>query len=341
MKFFRTLFRRFAFDLGSANTRIWVEDKGVVVNEPTCLAIAPSGEVLATGKEAVEIAGRQSQEVRTVWPIEAGAVVDETALLALLKVWLRPHFKPSFLLQPTVLVSTPAESTQANRSVIRSVFEKLGAIEVITIAQPLAAAIGSGVHTADATGSFYLHLGDGVVEGGVVSLGSIMVTRQTQLAGHYLADQIDLLLENDHQLKVDRAVIEMIKRQVFSLLPDTTRTEQVMGKSSQTQRPVNQAVTAEHLVQLGQQLLNEYITLLYQVLQEAAPALLVDSLDKGLLLSGGLAQIHGLDRSLATEFKMPVSVVDSPELVVIEGMSQVLAHLDDFRQSLSYHAELV
>ncbi|HNQ16561.1 MAG TPA: rod shape-determining protein [Candidatus Woesebacteria bacterium] len=341
MKFFRTLFRQFAFDLGSLNTRIWVEGKGVVINEPTCLAIAPSGEVLATGKEAVEIAGRQNQDVQIIWPVEAGVIMDESALIALLKVWLRPYFKPTLLLQPTVLVSTTAESTQANRSVIRSVFEKLGAVEVITIAQPLAAAIGSGVHTADATGSFYLHLGDGVVEAGVVSLGSIMVTRQSLLAGHYLAEQMSLLLNNDHNLIVDSMVVEKIKREVFSLLPDQNRMQVVMGKSSQTLRPIKQEVAAKHLVQLAQQLTGEYTTLLFHVLEEAAPALLVDSLDKGLLLSGGLAQLHGLDRALSTEFKMPVSVVDNPDLVVIEGMSKVLEHLDDFRQSLSYHAELV
>jgi len=341
MKFFRTLFRQFAFDLGSLNTRIWVEGKGIVINEPTCLAIAPSGEVLATGKEAVEIAGRQNQDVQIIWPVEAGVIMDESALIALLKVWLRPYFKPTLLLQPTVLVSTTAESTQANRSVIRSVFEKLGAVEVITIAQPLAAAIGSGVHTADATGSFYLHLGDGVVEAGVVSLGSIMVTRQSLLAGHYLVEQMSLLLNNDHNLIVDSMVVEKIKREVFSLLPDQNRMQVVMGKSSQTLRPIKQEVTAKHLAQLAQQLTSEYSTLLFHVLEEAAPALLVDSLDKGLLLSGGLAQLYGLDRALSSEFKMPVSVVDNPELVVIEGMSKVLDHLDDFRQSLSYHAELV
>ncbi len=341
MKFFRTLFRQFAFDLGSLQTRIWVEGKGVVINEPTCLAIAPSREVLATGREAVEIAGRQNQDVQIIWPVEAGVIMDESALIALLKVWLRPYFKPSFLLQPTVLVSTTAESTQANRSVIRSVFEKLGAVEVITIAQPLAAAIGSGVHTADATGSFYLHLGDGVVEAGVVSLGSIMVTRQSLLAGHYLADQMSLLLSNDQSLIVDSSVVEKVKKEVFSLLPDQKRTQLVMGKSSQTLRPIKQEIAAEHLTQLAQQLTGEYTTLLYQILEEAAPALLVDSLDKGLLLSGGLAQLHGLDRALSTEFKMPVSVVDNPDLVVIDGMSKVLEHLDDFRQSLSYHAELI
>ncbi len=340
MKFFRTLFRQFAFDIGSASTRIWVEGRGVVVDEPTCIAIAPSGEVLATGKDAVEIAGRKSQDVRIVWPIQAGLVEDEQALLALLKVWLRPHFKPSFLLQPTVLVSTPAESTQANRAVLRTVFEKLGAVEVITIAQPLAAAIGAGVHTADATGSFYLHLGDGVVEAGLISLGSIMVTRQSVLAGHYLADQMDLLLQNDHKLSVGSAVIETLKREVFSFLPVSERKLLVVGKSTTTHRPVNQEVTAGDFAPLVQQLIGEYTNILYQVLQEAAPALLVDSLDKGLLLSGGLAQLSGLDRTLSAEFKMPVSVVDDPDLTVVEGMSKVLAHLDDFRQSLSYHEEV-
>ena len=341
MKLFRTLFRQFAFDLGSATTRIWVEGKGVVLDEPTCLAIAPSGEVIATGKDAVEITGRQTQDVRINWPVQAGVIADEAALIALLKIWLRPHFKPSFLLQPTVMVSTPAESSQENRATIRSVFEKLGAVEVISIAQPLAAAIGAGVHTADATGSFYLHLGDGVVEAGVVSLGSIMVARQSVLAGHYVTNQMDLMLSNDHELSVDTAIIESLKREVFSFLPNQERKLEVMGKSTQTHRPVKQEVLVEHFAPVAHQLNGEYIGLLYQVLQEAAPALLVDSLDKGLLLSGGLAQLHGLDRTLSTEFKMPVSVVDNPELVVIDGMSKVLAHLDDFRQSLSYHAELL
>lgn len=341
MKFFRTFFRRFAFDLGSDATRIWVEDQGVVLEEPTCLVLSQSGEVLATGTEAVEIAGRQNREVQVVWPIQAGGVVDEAALLALLKVWLRPYFKPSFLLQPTVLVAVPAESTVANRALIRSIFEKLGAVEVITIAQPLAAAIGIGVHTADATGSFYFHLGHGLVEAGVVSLGSIMVSHQSHLAGQLLAEQMRLQLQNEYDLLVDDAIVAKLKQKVFSFIPDSERKIMVTGKSAETQRPVETEVTAAHFSPVATLFLSEYVELLYQVLQDSVPALLVDSLDKGLLLSGGLAQLHGLDRALANEFKMPVSVVEDPALAVIQGQGQVMNHLAEFRQSLSYHTEQV
>lgn len=341
MKFFRSLFRQFALDLGTARSRIWLADDGLIIDQPTCLVTTPNGEVMGTGDEAVEIASRRSQELKVSWPVREALVADEQSLLALLKIWLRPYMKPPFLVQPTMLVSVPAEGSKTNRSVIRSICAQLGAVEVITIAQPLAAAIGAGVHTADATGSFYLHLGHGVVEAGVVSLGSIMVSRQSVLAGQYLTEQMQLLLRNDFDLELDLELVEELKRSVFSFQPAAARSEKVMGKSTKTQRPVEQVVKAEQFAPLAELLYGDYVELLYQVLQASPPALLVDSLDKGLLLSGGLAQLHGLDRRLSDEFKMPVSVVEDPELAVITGMNQVLAHLPDFRQSLSYHSESV
>ena len=342
MKIVRSLFRTFAIDLGSENTRIWVDGKGLVLEAPTCLVVTSSGEVLATGKEALEIADRQSNDLEVIWPIQQGRVADSESLLTLLKIWLKPYFKPVFLIQPTMLVSVPAETTLENRSAIRSLLQKLGAIEVITIAQPLASAIGSGVRTADATGSFFLHLGAGVVEGGVISLGTTMVVQQSLMGGTALSVQLRNLLLSEYELLVDGATLTKVQEAVFSFIqqPDERKLE-VLGKDATTRKPTTQIVSVDKLEPITEIFVSEYVELLYRVLQQTPAALLVDSLDKGLLLSGGLAQQHGLDQRLSDEFAMPVSVVDDPHLTVISGMSQVIANLDDFRKSLSYHRDPV
>lgn len=333
------LVHRIAIDLGSSRSRLWIDGRGLVLDQPTCLALDRRDTVLAVGDAAVEMMERTGDGVRVVWPVREGAIADGESLLALLKIWLKPFWRPLLLTQPTILVSVPVGSTPENRTVIRSTFANLGAGEVVTVAQSLAAAIGTGVPIADASGSYVLHLGAGTCEAGVVSLGSIREWHQVSLAGEYLLAQVALHAESQLGLLISRQVQESLLRSVFSFAPVGDRSLTVLGKAAVSGQPTEQVVSAELLSPIATTVLDQYIELVTQVLEASPAALLVDLLDKGLLLSGGLAQLHGLDVALSQKLQVPVAVVEEPEMVVIRGMGQLLANLDTVRQSLGYHRE--
>lgn len=333
------LVHRIAVDLGSSRSRLWIEGRGLVLDAPTCLALDGRRTVLAVGSDAAEMEERTGEGVRVVWPVRGGAVADAEALLALLKVWLKPFWRPLLLTQPTILVSVPVGSTADNRRQLRATFGSLGAGEVITVAQSLAAAIGTGVPIADASGSYVLHLGAGTVEAGVVSLGSIREWHQSPLAGDYLIGQVALQLESQLGLLASRSTQASLLHTVFSCFPESDRSASILAKQAKTGQPVEQPVDAGVFAPIVQSLLEQYVELVTQVLEASPAALLVDLLDKGLLLSGGLAQLHGLDTALSHALQVPVGVVEEPDMVVIRGMGQLLANLDTVRQSLGYHHE--
>lgn len=332
-------FVKLAIDLGSYQTRVWINGRGIVLSQPTCLAIDQHKTVLAVGNDAVEMEERASG-VQVIWPVREGVVANGDAVLALLKVWLKPYWRSLLLTQPTVLVSVPVGSTHSNRFLIRKLLLSLGANEVITVAQSLAAAIGTGVPIADASGSYFMHLGAGTVETGVVSLGSIREWRQFALAGDYLMSQIHLQLESAVGILASKELLYAISRNIFTFDQQQQRKTSIVGKDVVSGQPVEKEVSSDLFSFIAQSLLTQYEELFTQVLESSPAALLSDLLDKGLLLSGGMAQINGLDRALSQKLKVPVAVVEDAELATIRGMEQLLVNLSEVRQSLGYHLEV-
>jgi rod shape-determining protein MreB len=213
----------------------------------------------------------------------------------------------------------------------------VGAGEVYTIAQSLAAAIGAGVPIADASGTGIFHLGEGVAEAAVLSLSSIVTCKTSYAAGRYLKDHMRYSLSQVTQTDIAPDSMPTLM-QAFSLDPAHAWKLPIVGKDRITGRPSQVIVQHQMVEVLREQMFSQWIELLEGVFRRIPAALTTDILDKGLLLSGGLAQLHGLEARLATALNVPVATVEQPELVVIHGIGTALDHLDLFKESSGYNA---
>ncbi|MFZ5376608.1 MAG: rod shape-determining protein [Patescibacteria group bacterium] len=328
---------RLGVDLGSSRTRIWTDKKGLVVDEATCLAVdTRARQVLAVGDEAVEMVGRVGKHIKVVYPIRRGVVFDLEYARIFVRNLLDQAVGRSFL-TPSVMVSMPASSTKVDQQIVVDLFQSLGMGEVSIIAQPLAAIIGAGVPVADASGAFILQMGAGVVEGAVVSLGSMVAWESTLRAGF----EADLLLQKSlrqgQKTLVSFEDCEEIKQRVGSVfLNDVQPSFAVTGKSLDDNAPtellVNSLMIAEPFLKLAER----YDELLKRLLAKIPPELTTDIIDKGLLLSGGWSRLTGLEDWLIKKLGVPVSVVEEPDRAVIEGIATVSQHLEMFKSSLGY-----
>lgn len=334
---FSKFFPKIGVDFGSSRIRICTAKDSLLIDHPSCIAVnSKTKEVLAVGEEAVKLQGRVQSLVSVSWPIQNGVIYDPHLALALLKIVLQPVLKSSFLYTPTIMVSVPAGSNLVERENMSKLFYALGAREVYTIVQPLAASIGSGVPIADASGSFILQMGAAVVEAGVTSLGSLVGYQSSDYGGSKLELQIMAELQQAQGIAIGITEAKKLLHDVATVLPETRRQTVIMGKETKNGSPFELRVTAEMLAPTVQRYVGEFRLLLQRLLAKIPPELTIDVLDKGLLLSGGFAQLHGLDRYMLQSLGMPVSVVDDPDHAVILGIKAALEHLDEYTESLGY-----
>ena len=335
--------KKIGLDLGSQTTRIWIDGKGVVFKEPTCMAIdiskgssESSKNILAVGAEALEMDGRVGDHIKIVYPVKNGEIYDDRAIKTYLRILLNKWVGSQLLLNPIIMVSVPASSTQADREMITEIIYDLGAAEVYTIAQPLAASIGAGVPIADSSGSFFIHMGEGVVEGVVISLGSIIALVSSELGGEYFSERIMFFLKENFSLKISKSVSEEIIKEVVTVNKRNSKERMIGGQDCNTENPKEIEITSGDLMPETVNLMKKTEELLRDLLSKMPPELTVDVIDKGLLISGGLANIANIEEYFVEKLGIPVTVVDSPENVVIEGIGTALEHLELFKKSLGY-----
>ena len=323
-------------DLGTSRTRIWLQGKGLVIDEPTVIATDTSSKkVLAVGQDAAEMEGRVQSQIKVYHPVTKGKIHGAGAVKAMLQIWLQQVLGLRYLLSPVVMVSVPAGSTQASRQAVTELIYELGAREVYTIVQPLAAAIGAGVPIADTSGTFIFHLGAGVVEAGVISLGSLVQFKSSHAAGDLLDMSLQKKLASKYQLKLGNQSVLKLKHELL-LIDPKDQVVAVVGQDAVGRAPKEVQVESSQVIGATAKIIEGYSDLARSLLAEILPELTVDILDKGVLLSGGLAQLSGLDRWLRQELEIPVAVVENPDLVVIEGIETALENLAEFKQSFGY-----
>lgn len=334
---FNKLNKKIGIDLGSSRIRIWVDGSGVVLDEPSCIAFDTKNKtVLAVGTEAVEMDGRVASHITVMYPIMNGEIYDIAALSTLVKIFLGKAAGTIALYNPIIMASIPVEATQADREVTTQVLHSFGAGEVYTIAQPLAASIGSGVPIADASGSFVVYLGAGIVEGVIISLGSIIVSQSSEYAGEYLTNAIQVFVQKNFSLIISKSTANKIKKKVISLDPNDQREQLVAGQDALDESPKELMMKSKDFADFTLSYLEKIESIVVELLSKMPPELAVDVIDKGLLLTGGTAQILGIEAYFTQKLGIPVSVVDEPSKVVINGIGQALEHLDLFKQSLGY-----
>jgi rod shape-determining protein MreB len=340
--FFSALTKKIGIDLGTSSVRIWTDQDGFVVDEPAVIAIDTTVQkVVAVGKEAQEMQGRVTSNIQITHPVVDGAITDPEVVSAMMRVFLQKVFQSPFFLRPSFMISTKSVLSDSEREALSEVLFSLGAREVYFIEQVLAAAIGSGVPIADASGSFFLHLGAGIVEAGIISLGSIISTQANTSAGQYVDQAIQLTVRQENLLNIGIRTAEKLKKQLVSALPGYQSDLQVSGQDVVEGVPKEVIIRSEIFQPLMQNLMNKYVQTVKKMFETIPAELTSDVIDKGMLLSGGLGQLRGLDGYLIHALGIPVSVVDDPEKVAIKGIAQVLQNLDLFKESIGYRLSQV
>jgi rod shape-determining protein MreB len=335
LKSLEALSKSIAVDLGTDEVRVWEKNQGLITQQPSFLAVdGTSQKILAIGKDAQDMQGRTAANVKLFRPIQQGQIWDDKVAKAFLQAVLKEILAKS-LLSPTLVFSTPATIRQAVEEETVQVGYDLGAREVLTVAQPLAAAIGAGMPIADASGGFMLQIGASLAEAAVISLGTLVEVEGNHQAGDQFEQEVILSLKTTRNMVVSRETARQLIHNLASLNDSYAGSMLVTGKNEKTSAPKEIQITSEDLLEPTGRMAANYARLVKKLLTKVPTELTVDIVDKGLLLSGGGAKLRGLDEYLVDQLGVPVSVVDEPEQTVIRGMGTILDHLDEFRKSLS------
>lgn len=343
---FKSLSKKIAIDLGSRRIRIvaiddlqndiWelspIDFRSKILEEEACLARRKDDhKLLAVGREALAMQGRLDSFAEIVFPFNKSRVMDQEAASVLMKELLKRVFK-GLVLNPMVMVTTAPEATILERKILSQFFYELGFADVNLIAAPLAAGVGAGVPIADTSGSLFLQMGAAGISLSVIAMGSLLFNENSNFGGDRLnAEIIDhLALRENFIISLESA--ERIKQQVFSLVPtgksaskSIKRSLLVVGKTADELSPMELSIKASDLEPIAELFRREYKILVQVLLAKIPPDLVADALRKGLLLSGGLAQLIGLEDFLIAEFAMPVALLDAPDLLASLGATAMLS----------------
>ena len=330
-----------AIDLGTANTLVYVKGKGIVLNEPSVVAIEEvrgKKQVLAVGNEAKQMLGRTPGNIQAIRPLRDGVIADFEIAEEMIKYFIRKvHNRRSFA-SPMVIVCVPSGSTALESRAIQESAEAAGALKVRLIDEPMAAAIGAGLPVTEPTGSMVVDIGGGTTEVAVISLGGIVYARSVRVGGDKMDDAIISYIRRNHNLLVGESSAERIKKEIGSACPPEEgegRTIQIRGRDLMNGVPKEITITER---QIGEGLADPVAQIVEAVkvaLENTAPELAADIVDKGIVLTGGGGLLANLDQVLRNATGLPVSIAENPLACVVKGTGSALDNLAKFKNVLS------
>ena len=331
-KKFRGMFSSdLAIDLGTANTLIYVKDQGIVLNEPSVVAIRQGHgrnqrSILAVGMEAKRMLGRTPGNIEAIRPMKEGVIADFTVTGEMLKYFIRKvHENRMFQPSPRIVICVPCGSTQVERRAIRESAMAAGAREVYLIEEPMAAAVGADLPIADPTGSMVLDIGGGTSEVGVISLGGVVYAHSLRIAGDKMDEAIVGYVRRKYGLLIGEATAEKIKKQIATAWKDSEPREmEIKGRHIADGVPRTLTITSKEINEALQECLNGIIQAIKTALEKTPPELGADVAEKGLVLTGGGALLRDLDRLLAEQTSLPIITTEDPLTCVVRGCGKAL-----------------
>lgn len=331
---FRFLTRYFsndlAIDLGTANTLIYMKNGGIVLDEPSVVAIqtdTPNGktEILAVGAEAKKMLGRTPGSIQAIRPMKDGVIADFNVTEKMLKEFIKKVNNSRFLANPRIVICVPCGSTQVERKAIRDSALAAGASTVNLIEEPMAAAIGAGLPIEDATGSMVVDIGGGTTEVGVISLSGIVYSHSIRVGGDAFDDSIINYVRRNYGMLIGEATAEQIKKSIGSAFPGMeVREIEVKGRNLAEGIPRAFTISSNEVLEALTEPLNQIVQAVKNALEQTPPELGADIADRGLVLTGGGALLKGLDRLLAEETGLPVTIAEDPLTCVARGSGMAL-----------------
>lgn len=330
-----------AIDLGTANTLVYVKGKGIVLNEPSVVAITEfkgKKQVLAVGNEAKQMLGRTPGDIHAIRPLRDGVIADFEVAEEMIKYFIRKvHNRRSFA-SPMVVVCVPSGSTAVERRAIQESAESAGARKVFLIEEPMAAAIGAGLPVTEPTGSMVVDIGGGTTEVAVLSLGGIVYARSVRVGGDKMDEAIIAYIRRNHNLLVGEASAARIKESIGSACPPEEgegRTMAIKGRDLMNGVPKEIIISERQIAESLAEPVGAIIEAVKVALEHTAPELAADIVDKGIVLTGGGALLGNIDHVLRHATGLPVSIADDPLSCVVMGTGRALEEMKKLRNVLT------
>ncbi len=333
----RRLSRDMGIDLGTANTLVYVRNKGIVLQEPSVVAIqVDTRQPVAVGSEAKRMIGRTPGNVVAIRPLKDGVIADFDITEAMLRHFIHKAVRGFSLLRPRVVVGVPSGVTEVERRAVIDATLRAGAREAFLIEEPMAAAIGAGLPVAEPTGSMVVDIGGGTTEVAILSLGGIVTHRSVRVAGDEMDEAIVQYAKRRYNVLVGERTAEEVKIAIGSAwaVNDGERVE-VRGRDLVTGLPRNLILTAEEVREALADPVEQILDAIRVTLERTPPELAADIMDRGIVLTGGGALLRGLDRRIGEETGMPVVIAEEPLLCVAKGTGRMLESLDRYRRLLT------
>ena len=327
-----------AIDLGTANTLIFAKDRGIIVNEPSVVAVQDgareANRILAVGREAKEMLGRTPGSIRAIRPMKDGVIADFEITQIMLKYFIQKSMTGSKIVKPRIIICIPFGITQVEKRAVKESAEPAGAREVYLIEEPMAAAIGAGLPITEATGSMIVDIGGGTTEVAIISLGGIVFSKSIRVAGDKFDEVITSYIKKKYSLLIGERTAEAIKMSIGNAYPfdEEVKTFEVKGRDLIAGAPKVIEITSDEVREALSDPIFDIIEAIKLSLEKAPPELAADIVDNGILLAGGGSLLANLDILIKEKTGLPVSLAEDPLTCVVMGCGKVLDNISLLKQ---------
>jgi len=330
------ILKRIGIDLGTTNILIYVPEKGIVINEPSVVALdAATNSVMAIGQEAKEMLGRTPESIIAAHPLKDGAIANFNITKAMLQYYMNRLSGRVRLFRPDVMVAIPAGVTSTEKRALVDACLAAGAKHAYVIKEPIAAALGAGIPIASSSGNMIIDIGGGTSEIAVIALGDIVASTSARVGGNRMDQAIANFLRKKYNMVVGEATAERIKIKVGSALPLKKELKmEVSGCNTISGLPESIMVTSNDVVIGVREVLQEIIAAVKDVLQKTPPELAADVMDKGIVMTGGGSMLRSLDQLLTKVTGVPCQTAEDPLLCVAKGTGIAVENLENFKKSV-------
>ncbi len=334
-KFLNWLSKDLAIDLGTANTLIYLKGKGIILKEPSVVAVKEdyrSKKVLAVGEEAKKMIGKTPGSIKAIRPLREGVIADFEVTEAMIRYFIQKVHNRGFMVKPRIIISVPSGTTQVERRAVKESAESAGAREVYLIEEPMAAAIGAGLPITEPVASMIVDIGGGTTEVAVISLGGIVVSTSIKVAGDKIDEAILQYIKRNYQLLIGEATAEQIKIQIGNVKPQKKETMQIKGRDLATGIPKTITITSEEVQEAIKEPVDLIVQAIKDVLEKTPPELAADIVDRGIVLSGGSALLRNLDKLIQEETGLQVRIAEDTMTCVALGAGKALEEIDKLKE---------
>jgi len=335
-KLFSWFSKDLAIDLGTANTLIYLKGKGIILTEPSVVAIKEDGRVkrvIAIGEEAKRMIGKTPGSIKAIRPLREGVIADFEVTEAMIRYFIQKVHNRGYLVKPRIMISVPSGTTQVERRAVKESAESAGAREVYLIEEPMAAAIGAGLPVTEPVANMIVDIGGGTTEVAVISLGGIVVSHSIKVAGDKIDEAILQYIKRKYNLLIGEATAEQIKIRIGNVMPEEPyETMDIKGRDLVTGVPKTLTVNAKEIQEAIKEPVDLIVQAIKQVLEDTPPELAADMVEQGIWLSGGGALLKNLDRLIHQETGLQVHLAENPLTCVALGAGKALDSLDKLKK---------